>query len=182
MNNEWDFTPPWELIWLILLGRDEFGSVRVKWSRSNAKKKQKKGGRQIATFHIFKGKGRVKKRCCLILFKKISRVIRGFPLRQYSVVDTGNNKQTISSREMKRTSKYREIWRRKKKDNQSINHRMSQKDGFNSEMKSLQKARGIESGKLISLNRLWNIMKGGKKYTGQKWLRLQVRLQSATRL
>lgn len=44
--------------------------------------------------------------------------------------------------------------KKKKKDNQSINHRMSQKDGFNSEMKSLQKARGIESGKLISLNRL----------------------------
>lgn len=43
------------------------------------------------------------------IFKKISRVIRGFPVRQYSVVDTGNNKQTISSREMKRTSKYRKI-------------------------------------------------------------------------
>lgn len=41
--------------------------------------------------------------------KKISQVIRGFLVRQYSVVDRGNNKQTISSREMKRTSKYREL-------------------------------------------------------------------------
>lgn len=81
--------------------------------QKQCKKKKKKGGRQIATFSIFKGKGRAKKRCRLIFIKKrkekISQVIRGFPVRQYSVVDTGNNKQTISSREMKRTSKYREI-------------------------------------------------------------------------